>query len=721
MYKTLIILLIFLNLKAIQNEGELEKSKKYTNKLINESSPYLLQHAHNPVEWYPWSEEAFEIANKENKPIFLSIGYSTCHWCHVMEKESFENEEIAKLLNQKFINIKVDREERPDIDNIYMTVCQMMTGSGGWPLTIVMTPDKKPFFAGTYFPPQSRYGRIGLVDLINKIDSLWVNDKSTILENADEVSSVLKKSLSHNSNGKFNKSIFENAFNEFYNSYDDIYGGFGSAPKFPTPHQFGFLLRYFNQTENYVSLEMVKHSLLNMRYGGIFDHVGKGFHRYSTDRQWLLPHFEKMLYDQANLINAYSETYHITNDTLFLNTAKEIIDYLLNSMKSEEGGFYSAEDADSENIEGKFYVWEKSEIEEILKKDANFYCDVYNIFNNGNYTEEASGHGAGGNIPHLKTTYEEIATKYSLTKEQLIEKLNKLNRILYQERDKRVHPFKDKKLLTDWNSLLISAFCKYAISSKDFSILNNAIEIENFINEKMWNDNKLNHVHMNGKSYVDANLDDYSFYIQALLDLYSLTFDNKYLIKSINITNYTIDNYYSETDKAFYFTDISNKDVLQRRVELYDGAIPSGNSVMLLNLLRLNKITGNSKFADYSNNLLNSFYNLVVKSPTSFSQFLTGAIFAFNQGFEVVIVGKKTDENIRTVLNIVYNNFNPNTIIVWKESDNDDICNIADYTKMMYQLDDELTVYVCKNYTCETPTNDLNLIKKTFTKQNEEK
>lgn len=243
MYKTLIILLIFLNLKAIQNEGELEKSKKYTNKLINESSPYLLQHAHNPVEWYPWSEEAFEIANKENKPIFLSIGYSTCHWCHVMEKESFENEEIAKLLNQKFINIKVDREERPDIDNIYMTVCQMMTGSGGWPLTIVMTPDKKPFFAGTYFPPQSRYGRIGLVDLINKIDSLWVNDKSTILENADEVSSVLKKSLSHNSNGKFNKSIFENAFNEFYNSYDDIYGGFGSAPKFPTPHQFGFLDR----------------------------------------------------------------------------------------------------------------------------------------------------------------------------------------------------------------------------------------------------------------------------------------------------------------------------------------------------------------------------------------------------------------------------------------------------------------------------------------------
>lgn len=690
------------------------KEKKHTNSLINETSPYLLQHAHNPVNWYPWSDKAFELAKKENKPIFLSIGYSTCHWCHVMEHESFENEEIAKMMNDAFINIKVDREERPDIDNIYMTICQMLTGSGGWPLTIIMTPDKKPFFAGTYFPPNSRFGRAGMTDLIPKIDSIWKNDKQTIIDNADEITNALKNASSPTTEGKFDTTLFSMAYDEFLNIYDEQFGGFGEKPKFPTPHQLNFLLRYYKSSGKEVALEMVENSLLNMRNGGIYDHIGKGFHRYSTDRQWLLPHFEKMLYDQATLMSAFTETYLITKKDIYLETAKEILEYVTRDMMLDEGAFYSAEDADSEGIEGKFYVWEKSEIQEILGKESDFFCNVFNIYENGNYTEEASGHGAGGNIPHLKKSFSELAEEYNITEIELKSKIEKLRKKLFEVREKRIHPFKDDKILTDWNSLLISSIIKLYESTSDKDILVYAINAEKFIDSKLIIDEQLYHVFGKNGANIIANIDDYAFYIQALIDLYQATFDINYLEKALKFTNIAIYEFYSEKDKAFFFTSAKAEELLIRKIEVYDGALPSGNSIMLLNLLRLSKLTGDSKFADISNDLLNSLANLVRRSPTSFTQYLIACDFAYNQSYEVVIVGENLEnDKIQKILNEIRTNFIPNKVVVWKEDrENTEIEKLAEYTKMMYSINNLPTIYVCKNFTCENPTNDLDLVKK---------
>lgn len=690
------------------------KEKKHTNSLINETSPYLLQHAHNPVNWYPWSESAFELAKKEDKPIFLSIGYSTCHWCHVMEHESFENEEVANLMNQTFINIKVDREERPDIDNIYMTICQMLTGSGGWPLTIIMTPDKKPFFAGTYFPPTTRFGRIGMLDLIPKIDSVWINDKQTIIENADEISNALKNASSPTSDGQFDTTIFSMAYDEFLNIYDEQFGGFGQKPKFPTPHQLNFLLRYYKNTGKDVALEMVENTLINMRMGGIFDHIGKGFHRYSTDRQWLLPHFEKMLYDQATLMSAYSETYLVTKDEFYLRTAKDILDYVVRDLRSKDGGFYSAEDADSEGLEGKFYVWEKSEIEKILGKDSDFFCNVFNIYPNGNYTEEAAGHGAGGNIPHLKKGINEIADEYKISEKDVLNKIELLRKKLFDVREKRVHPFKDDKILTDWNSLFISSIVKLYDCNNDANTFQYAIDAENFIYKNLFKNNELYHVYGKNGASIIANLDDYAFYIQSLIDLYQATFNIDYLKRAITLTDKTLVEFYSLVDKAFYFTSSNAEELLVRKIEVYDGAIASGNSIMILNLLKLSKITANEKYANIANDMINSFSNLSRRSPTSFTQYLVACDFAYSQSYEIVIVGDKLkNEKIKNTLKEIRSNFIPNKVLVWKEDkENTEIEKIAEYSKMMYSINNLPTIYVCKNFMCENPTNDMDLVRK---------
>ncbi len=690
------------------------KDKKHTNSLINETSPYLLQHAHNPVNWYPWSDEAFELANKEDKPIFLSIGYSTCHWCHVMEHESFENEEVAKMMNKTFINIKVDREERPDIDNIYMTICQMLTGSGGWPLTIIMTPEKKPFFAGTYFPPTTRFGRIGMLDLIPKIDSVWRNDKQTIIENADEISNALKNASSPTSEGEFDTTIFSMAYDEFLNIYDEQFGGFGQKPKFPTPHQLNFLLRHYKNTGKEVALEMVENTLINMRMGGIYDHIGKGFHRYSTDRQWLLPHFEKMLYDQATLMSAYSETYLITKDEFYLRTAKDILDYVVRDLKSKDGAFYSAEDADSEGLEGKFYVWEKSEIEKILGKDSDFFCNVFNIYPNGNYTEEAAGHGAGGNIPHLKKGIKEIADEYKINEKEVLNKIESLRKKLFDLREKRVHPFKDDKILTDWNSLFISSIVKLYDCNNDANTLQYAIDAENFIYKNLFKNNELYHVYGKNGASIIANLDDYAFYIQSLIDLYQATFNIDYLKRAITLTDKSLVEFYSLVDKAFYFTSSNAEELLVRKIEVYDGAIASGNSIMILNLLKLSKITANEKYSNVANDMINSFSNLSRRSPTSFTQYLVACDFAYNQSYEIVIVGDKLkNEKIKNMLKEIRSNFIPNKVLVWKEDkENTEIEKIAEYSKMMYSINNLPTIYVCKNFMCENPTNDMDLVRK---------
>ncbi|MFX1405274.1 MAG: thioredoxin domain-containing protein, partial [Promethearchaeota archaeon] len=431
-----------------------KKTQEYTNQLIHEKSPYLLQHAYNPVEWYPWGDKAFDKAKKEDKPIFLSIGYSTCHWCHVMKRESFENPRIAKLMNATFVNIKVDREERPDIDSLYMSVAQMMTGSGGWPLTIIMRPDKIPFFAATYIPPESRFGRIGMDELIPEIQRLWTHDRKRL----DTISKNIQESLETSNLGsvgaELGEGVLEMAYDRLQERFDEEHGGFGFRPKFPSPHNLLFLLRYWKRTQNGDALRMVETTLQAMRRGGIFDHVGLGFHRYSTDPKWLLPHFEKMLYDQAMLTMAYAETYQVTRKDEYSQTVREILTYVLGDMTSPQGGFYSAEDADSEGEEGKFYVWSEQEVRDILtKKEADVFLKVYNFESQGNFVEEATGNRMGTNIPHLQEPLSEVAKSQMLTEAVLTKLLEGVRRKLFAVREERIHPHKDDKILTDWNGL----------------------------------------------------------------------------------------------------------------------------------------------------------------------------------------------------------------------------------------------------------------------------
>ena len=417
------------------------------NRLENEKSPYLLQHADNPVNWYPWGQEAFEKANAENKPIFLSIGYSTCHWCHVMAHESFEDPEVARLMNEIFVSIKVDREERPDIDSVYMTVCQMMTGTGGWPMTIFMTPEKKPFFAGTYFPKNSRFGRIGLIDLIIRVNQMWASQKGELLDSADQISRTLQNITSEAPGDKFNEIILKKTFQLLKIRYDPKNGGFGDKPKFPTPHNLFFLLRYWKRTGDAMALEMVEKTLKAMRQGGIYDHVGFGIHRYSTDSTWLIPHFEKMIYDQALVAMAYTEAYQATKNQSYREVAEEIITYVLRDMTSPEGGFFSAEDADSEGEEGRFYVWSKEEFEQVLDKDtAEIAIYVFNLQEGGNYLEESTKIHSGHNILHLKNSHDKIAERLKLSEPELRSRIENIRVKLYNIREKRINPHKDDKI-----------------------------------------------------------------------------------------------------------------------------------------------------------------------------------------------------------------------------------------------------------------------------------
>ncbi|MFH1125034.1 MAG: thioredoxin domain-containing protein, partial [Pseudomonadota bacterium] len=440
-----------------------KKDENPSNRLIHEKSPYLLQHAHNPVNWLPWGHEAFEKAHRENKPIFLSIGYSTCHWCHVMEKESFEDPEVAGLLNETFVSIKVDREERPDLDHVYMTACQMLTGSGGWPLTIVMTPDKRPFFAATYIPKGSRFGRTGMMELIPRLRDTWRTRRDEVLASAESITQSLQGLEKESQGGDLDRSVLDRAYEELSKRFDKTYGGFSNAPKFPTPHNFFFMLRFWKRTGNSEALKMVEKTLQKIRWGGIYDQVGFGFHRYSTDREWLVPHFEKMLYDQAMLALAYLETYQAAGEGVYGDTAREIFEYVLRDMTSPEGAFYSAEDADSEGEEGKFYVWTREELRQILgEEEADLIAKVFHVEKSGNFREEATGENTGANILYLGRPISEIAADLGMPRPDLEKAMESARKKLFEARKKRVHPHKDDKVLTDWNGLMIAAFARGA-------------------------------------------------------------------------------------------------------------------------------------------------------------------------------------------------------------------------------------------------------------------
>ena len=680
---------------------------KKTNQLINETSPYLLQHSHNPVDWFPWCDKAFQKAEAEDKPIFLSIGYSTCHWCHVMEKESFEDEEVARLMNEVFVSIKVDREERPDIDHIYMMVCQMMTGSGGWPLSIIMTPNRKPFFAGTYFPKENRYGRIGFKDLIKSIDNAWKTKRKEILESAEELTNYLQNIYKKESPSNITEEILENGFNSIAKRFDDEFGGFGSAPKFPSPHNLMFLLRYWKRTGNERALEMVTKTLTKMRMGGIYDHIGFGFHRYSTDKEWLVPHFEKMLYDQAMLIIIYTEAYVATRNEEYKKTADEIIEYILRDMYGNKGGFYSAEDADSEGEEGKFYVWTQNEITNALdEKDAKFVFKLFNASETGNFLEESTRQLTGANILHLKKPMEELAEEFNLPNDEFANKLHSIRKKLFDYRKKRIHPFKDDKILLDWNSLMIAALSIAGRTFNNKKYISIAEECSNFLNDYLKSETgELLHMYRDNRASVSAKLDDYAFLIWGLIELYQSTFANEYIQRAIELAEISIDKFWDVDNGGFYFSTDKDPTLVVRTKEIYDGAIPSGNSVMFNNLLRLARISSDHKFEEYASKLLNSFSENVNRAPSGSTFLLSSLHFYFGNSFEIIIASDNMKEGLDKILSELNGKFIPNMVVIIK---NDFYSLPFDYLNNYSSNTDSPLIFVCKNFKCELPTSDIN-------------
>jgi uncharacterized protein YyaL (SSP411 family) len=685
---------------------------KSHNRLIHEKSPYLLQHATNPVDWYPWGNEAFEKAEKENKPVFLSIGYSTCHWCHVMAHESFEDPEVAHLMNAFCINIKVDREERPDIDKIYMTVCQMMTGSGGWPLTIIMTPDKRPFFADMYIPKENRFGRVGMLELLPRINEIWKSSRDEIGRTADKIIASLTSLARETKREEPTEDILKSAHDNLVTLFDDQYGGFGTARKFPIPQNLLFLLRYWKRSGSEPALKMVEKTLEAMRRGGIYDHVGFGFHRYSVDRRWFLPHFEKMLYDQAMLVLAYTETYQATGKDIYAKTAGEILEYVLERMASPVGGFYSAEDADSEGEEGKFYIWTHDEITEILDKDeAGVMIDVFNVEKTGNFSDEATGIKTGNNILHRTRSLADNADDRDMPKDELCEVIERARRKLYAVREERVHPHKDDKILTDWNGLMIASLAKAGLVFENTSYLNAAANAADFILYRMRGDKgRLLHRFREEEAGISSHIDDYAFFIWGLLELYEATFKIGYLDSALELNKALIDNFWDPEDGGFYFTPGDGEDLIIRQKEIFEGAIPSGNAIAMWNMLRLGRMTSNTDLLDMAWQVGSAFFNRVRQSPAAYTQFMVALDSAFGPSYEVVVAGEPGAEDTKTMLKTLNSHFIPNKVVIFRPSDEEppEIARIAGFTKDLRTIDGKATAYVCVHNTCKLPTTDVN-------------
>jgi uncharacterized protein YyaL (SSP411 family) len=620
------------------------------------------------VDWYPWGPEAFEKARKEDKPVFLSIGYSTCHWCHVMEHESFEDPEVAKLMNEVFVSVKVDREERPDLDNIYMAVSQMMTGGGGWPLTVIMTPDKKPFFAGTYFPKESRYGRIGMLDLVPRIKEVWMTKRDEVLQSANQITAALQQISGGAPGEELGEPTLRTAYEQLSQRFDAQYGGFGSAPKFPTPHNLLFLLRSWKRTGNEKALQMVEKTLEGLRRGGIYDHVGFGFHRYSTDQLWLVPHFEKMLYDQSLLAMAYTEAYQATGKAEYAQTAREIFTYVLRDMRAPTGGYYSAEDAQSEGEEGKFYLWTEEEIRQVLPaKEAELVIAVFGVEKGGNFHDEASGKRMGTNILHLKRELREVALGLKIPEGQLSKRLENARGKLFAAREKRIRPHKDDKILTDWNGLMIAALAKGARALDEPHYAEAAEGALKFILETMRNpDGRLLHRYRDGEATLPGYVDDYAFLIWGTLELYETTFEVRHLQTALELNNDLLNHFWDDKAGAFYFTADDAEKLLVRQKDIYDGAIPSGNSVAALNLLRLGRITANPSFEESAVMIGRAFSQGVRQSPAGYTQLMLSVDFGVGPSYEVVIAGKAGAEDTETMVRTLRTHFVPNKVVLFR-------------------------------------------------------
>lgn len=666
------------------------------NRLKNETSPYLLQHAHNPVDWYAWKSEAFEKAKKEDKPILVSIGYSTCHWCHVMERESFENEDVAAFMNEHFVNIKVDREERPDVDAIYMEACQAISGQGGWPLNCFLTPEGKPFYAGTYFPPMPAYNRGSWIQVLQNIYRAFMSRRDEIEEQATRLTNLIQKSDTKFLNTIeglekekiFTPFILDQIFHTLRGRFDETDGGFGGAPKFPGSMNLQFLMEYYFYTKDERARNHVMFSLDKMIYGGIYDQIGGGFSRYAVDKEWLVPHFEKMLYDNALLVSLMSDAYKLSGKELYRKTIEETLDFITREMTSEEGGFYSALDADSEGVEGKFYVWGKKEIEEVLGEDAEWFNEFYGVTENGNWEEKNIL-----NRSHLGDDF------------QIPSQLEEAKAKLLKKRAERIRPSLDDKIILSWNALQCSAYAKAAAALQNKTYQRIAEKNANFLLEKFRQEDGISffHTYKDGQTQYDAFLDDYAFLIEALLDVYEISFNTNFLEHAARLIEYVVDSFLDKKNNLFFFTSEKQQDIIIRKREVYDSATPSGNSTMVRNLQRLGILLDKNDYRELAIKMLLGMKESLEKYPTSFSRWSSALVHEVYPLHEVAIIGSTAI----TLAKTIQTKYLPNIIMMATVAEN------HNYPLLENKIPEKDTyIYVCQNYSCKRPVKTIEDFKK---------
>lgn len=698
----------------------MNKTSDKPNRLSKEKSPYLLQHAYNPVEWYAWGNEAFEKAKAENKPIFLSIGYSTCYWCHVMEREVFENPEIAGIMNDYFINIKVDREERPDVDRVYMIALQAMIGSGGWPMSMFLTPDLKPFYGATYIPPKAKYRRAGFEDVINEIHNVWVNKEAEVKESGSKVVNILNSRLikrEADDDITLTDDILHKAYEQIRNIYDYEYGGFGKGNKFPRPVVYNFLLAYYYDTKAIDALDIVTFTLQKMYAGGMYDHLGGGFHRYSVDYLWRVPHFEKMLYDQAQLAQTYLDAYKITKKDFYLRVAEETLQYVLTNLK--DSAFYSAEDAESavdsnepgKKEEGAFYLWEKDEIENILGKDAVIFNHYYGIQPAGNTLSDPHNVFGSKNVLYLANDFYDTAKTFGISPEEAEKIIKRSRKKLLTERNNRPRPHLDDKSIASWNGLMISAFAKgYQVTGKK-EYLNAASESADFIYYNLYSEEKKVFLrrYRDDEARFHGSLDDYSFYISGLLDLYEASFLIKFLERAIMMTSVAMERFYDKEEGGFFDVERGTDDIILETKESYDGAEPSGNSYMILNLLRLGLITSNKEWTEAAERSLKYFYHEIEKTPFSSPQMLLALSFYLHNVKEIILSGSMKNDEMQKMLTEINNTFLPYRVMLHADNET---ARVSPFLKSIVSDMEEENVYICENYMCNLPVNTAEELKK---------
>ncbi len=679
------------------------------NRLIHEKSPYLQQHAKNPVDWYPWGEEAFAKARAEGKPVFLSIGYSACHWCHVMAHESFEDAEVAALMNEVFISVKADREERPDIDKVYMTACQLLTGTGGWPLTVILTPEGLPFYAATYLPKNNASGRMGMLELIPLVRNIWSSRRNDALNAAEEISKELKR-FERQTPAADISGISKRAYDELADMFDHDRGGFLPAPKFPLPWHLLFLLRYWKRFGDDRALEMVETTLRCMRQGGIYDQVGYGFHRYSTDDRWLVPHFEKMLYDQAQLALVYLEAYQATGRIIYRQTASDVLAYVLRDMTSPEGGFYTAEDADSEGREGKFYLWRYEEVAGLLdREDTLWFLKFYRIDQDGNFRDESTGRKTGMNILHTAMAAAEFAGTLGLPPEEFEKKLEAARQRLFTYRSRRVRPQRDDKILTDWNGLMIAALSEGARVLGVSTYLEHAKAAIDFVCSRLRDSRgRLLHCLRGNGEGIPANLDDYAFFIWGLIHYYQVSFDTGCLKLALSLQEDCTKYFLDVKSGGFFFTAHDGKNTVFRKKEAYDGATPSGNALTAVNLIRLSRLTGRSDLEEEARRVVHAFSGTIARLPSACSCFMTALNLLEIDSREVVVVGEPGGVDTEAMLRRLAECYLPELAILYRPADDPspEIAVIAPFTEHMTAKTGGATAYVCHGKTCLEPTTD---------------